>query len=274
MRVLLIGIALLGLAPNATAADLPWLRGTYVEDSPAPVAGWAGFYGGVQAGASTGSADFSGGTGSLIAFILRNTTLENEAQVSRWTTLGKADTTHAHYGAFLGYNARWDEGILGWEINYNRTALDLSASDSLGRSFVTSDGFQNDVFLVATSSVHVTDYATIRGRAGWDMGRFLPYAFAGFAVGRADVVRSATVTVVATDITQNPPRPPGFLGPTTNTEGKLGTFAYGYAAGLGIDMMLMSNLFLRAEWEYIGFAKFEDQNVHLNSVRAAIGVKF
>src|SRR2546423_3906800 len=260
MRVLLIGLAVLGLGGNAAAADLPWLRGSYVEDSPAPTAGWAGFYGGVQAGVSTGSADFSGATGSLVAFILRNTTLENEAQVSRWTTLGKADTSHIHYGAFVGYNTRWDEGILGFEINYNRTALDLSATDSIGRSFQTSDGFLNNVFVSGTSSVRVTDYGTIRARAGWDAGRFLPYAFAGLAIGRADVTHSATVSVHGIDITNPPTRPDTFLGPTTQTESRLGVFAYGYAAGLGIDMMLLSNLFMRAEWEWVGFAQFQDQN--------------
>ena len=40
---------------------------------------------------------------SLVAFILRNTTIEAEHHVSDWTTLGKADTSATSWGGFVGY---------------------------------------------------------------------------------------------------------------------------------------------------------------------------
>ena len=40
-----------------------------------------------------------------------------------------------------------------------------------------------------------TDFGTMRARAGFIMDRFLPYAFAGAALGRVDVSRSATLSL-------------------------------------------------------------------------------
>src|ERR1019366_6995447 len=42
------------------------------------------------------------------------------------------------------------------------------------------------------ASVEIHDIVTARTRAGWTFDRFLPYGFAGVAVGRADVSRFAT----------------------------------------------------------------------------------
>ena len=36
----------------------------------------------------------------------------------------------------------------------------------------------------------------------------------------------------------------------------------------------MQNLFLRAEWEWVQFAPIKDMNVHTNTVRAAVAMKF
>src|SRR5207302_4001441 len=126
------------------------------------------------------------------------------------------------------------------------------------------------------STVNVRDYATFRGRAGWETGRFLPYAFVGLAVVRADVSRSVTATVNATDTTPPPngPKPPISLGPVTAMELKQDAFGLGGAVGLGVDVRIWSNIFMRAEWEYIKLGKFQDQTIHLNNVRAALGATF
>ena len=50
------------------------------------------------------------------------------------------------------------------------------------------------------------------------------------------------------------------------------TLVYGYTAGLGIDIMLMGGLFMRAEWEYIRVTSDIDTNI--NTVRAGLGYKF
>ncbi|HYS48070.1 MAG TPA: outer membrane beta-barrel protein [Xanthobacteraceae bacterium] len=267
------------------AADLPWLRGSSVEESPMPARGWTGFYGGVQAGGSIGSADFTSGaergrvTG-LAAGLLGNdpatARLENDRHVSQLLRVGKADTTGSHYGGFIGFNTGWDEGILGFEINYNFTSLGMTSANSIHGTFLTSDKFSDTITLSTASTVLLRDYATFRGRAGWEIGRFLPYVFAGFAAARADVSRSVTAMTTGIDAAPPPaiPRPPFSVGPTTASEIRENAFGFGYAAGIGVDVMLVSNLFMRAEWEYIGLGKFQDQTVHLSNVRAALGMKF
>jgi len=50
--------------------------------------------------------------------------------------------------------------------------------------------------------------------------------------------------------------------------------AYGFTAGLGVDIAVLDNMFIRAEWEYTGFANVDDVLVNLNSVRAGVGVRF
>ena len=60
----------------------------------------------------------------------------------------------------------------------------------------------------------------------------------------------------------------------TTTETKSGTLAYGYAAGFGLDMALMQNVFVRAEYEYVKFGWFNDINMHIHSARVGAGLKF
>ena len=101
---------------------------------------WEGFYLGGQVGATVPGADFSNATQSLIQFMLRETTIENEQPVSDWRLLGKADTTASHYGGFIGYNWQWDQAVVGVEGHYNRTDFHLSSTDAMRRIFSTSDG--------------------------------------------------------------------------------------------------------------------------------------
>ena len=51
-------------------------------------------------------------------------------------------------------------------------------------------------------------------------------------------------------------------------------FAYGFTAGLGIEVALMQNMFARAEWEFIEFPNISDIRVSVNSARVAVGLKF
>jgi outer membrane immunogenic protein len=295
MRWLVCALVIAGSAQGAAAADfgLPILRGSTVPDGDR----WTGVYFGAQAGYTTASTDFGAGASSLISFILRNSVIQD--QVASFTTLSKVDTSGTSFGGFVGYNTRWDEIILGVEGNYNRLSLNaMSASDSLSRSILNNgaapaghDHIYN-MTVSANASVKLTDLATFRARAGWDAGPFLPYAFAGVAVGRADVMRSATVTGTLTDnftvtntitdpltgqlITVVTPQSvtTTLALPGTQTETANGVFAYGWTLGLGVDFALMQNVFLRAEYEYVQFAPIKDMNVHLSTVRTALAIKF
>lgn len=275
---LVIGLGCAFAAPAAHAADLgdSWLRGSmpaYGESEP--TGAWGGFYIGVQGGYSNANVDFGTANSSQIAYILRNTTVESEGRVSSWTTLPERDTRNGSYGFLVGYNSQWEDVVLGVELNYNHTNLDVRASDSLGRSYVTSDQYRYNVNIDAESRVRMTDYATLRARAGYDLGNFLPYATLGFAIGRADVWR--TTSVAATAVDQSGAGRPNLAlnpNPTVVTERKKDTFAYGISAGLGLDILLTENLFLRGEYEYVRFASFSDVNLNIHNVRGALAAKF
>jgi opacity protein-like surface antigen len=95
--------------------------------------------------------------------------------------------------------------------------------------------------------------------------------FGGVSLGQADIVRTAVVS--GTQV--NPGAAVDFR--TINfaynqTDVQNGHFIYGYAGGLGIDMMLVGGLFMRAEWEYLKFAAPIDTSV--STVRAGLGYKF
>ena len=251
---------------------------------------WEGVYFGGQVGLTSASIDFGHGTASLIDYILRNDIVG--AHVSGWTTLSKADTNQKTFGGFVGYNSQWDGNlILGVEANYNRVTsggLGTSASDSMTRLF-NDDAqapAQHHYFYTATvsssASAHIVDFATMRARAGFVIDRFLPYAFGGAVVGRVDVMRSATVSYNRHDIPDSvaPPAPPITpqpdynFGPQTRSANKQGVFAYGYTAGLGVDVALLPNVFVRAEWEYVQFFPVEDFKIRLNTGRVGVGIKF
>lgn len=274
LRSLLCGVVLVGMAGEACAADLSdtFLRGSQaIISAPGPTR-WDGFYFGGQVGGAWSGTDFSSTTQPLVAFILRNTTIERENQVSKWTTLGKYDTNGTSYGAFAGYQTQWDSAVIGIEGNYNVTNLAMASGDSMRRIFSTSDGYSNDVTVIATSSMRITDYGTLRLKGGWAFDCFMPYGFFGLAVGRADTNRSATV--IATGFDQSGSGKPPYSLTQTNAEIKTGEFAYGFATGVGMDYAVFQNFFVRGEYEYVQFGAFNDLKTHINTIRAAAGVKF
>ena len=271
MRGLLYGLAFIGAVQQASAADLgeSFLRGSSTIINTNSGVTWDGAYIGGHFGGAVSGTDFSGATKSLVAFLLRNTTIENENHVSGWTTLSKGDTTGISYGGFAGYNMQWDQAVLGVEANYNRTSLTMSANDSMARLFSTSDGYNNDVQVDASSIIHITDYGTLRARGGWAAGNFMPYGFVGFALGRADVTNSARVIASGTKAGSPP-----YSADTQTAVTRTGDFAYGFTTGLGVDVALMQNIFVRAEYEYVQFGQFNDLKTHIHTARIGGGLKF
>src|SRR5581483_5449954 len=108
---------------------------------------------------------------------------------------------------------------------------------------------------------------------------FLPYVFAGLAVARATTSTSATLQLSATDIpdSESPPLTP--LDPiplttTSTTNAQNNAIAYGVATGLGLDVGLLPNVFLRGELEYIYLAPVNGIQVSVASARLGAGLKF
>jgi outer membrane immunogenic protein len=256
---------------RAHAADWPEdiLRGTFTSG---PAVRWDGINIGAQMGVTNMDTDFGSSTSQQVAYILRDSTLENEAHPSAWTTLPHSVTNGKNYGIFLGYTYQWDQLVLGFDAAYNRpTSLEGQASDTLNRIVTTSDTVQHDVTISARSRIKLVDYATMRMRAGYAMGQFLPYAFVGGAVGRFNYSTSSTVTS-----NETPPLPtlPYTFGPVTQTSAKDNAIVGGFTAGLGIDIALLPNVFLRGEWEFVGFAQVNGLRSSINTGRVGIGMRF
>jgi outer membrane immunogenic protein len=284
----LCAAAVVGAGNALAGGDVPILRGSVYEGPPVeprflpvPVIGprWEGLYVGGQLGFSSASVNFSRGVGDLVANVLRNTTVQSEFSPSHWVNLPGQAVTRPSYGGFIGYDVQFEDTILGVEAQYNRIDARMASGDTIGRVVNTSDGYSNEVTLSGTASIHLTDYGTVRARAGWIYENVIPYAFIGVAVARATVSRSASVTVVGTDADPACAVPPSACLPpyafaASESEVKKGAFAYGWTLGTGIDWILFSNVFLRGEYEYIGFGSFYGVNMHIHTARTAIGLKF
>jgi outer membrane immunogenic protein len=295
-RGLCAGFTALSLAlfvQSAAAGDLgSALRGSFSSQFSTPsYADWSGVYFGGQLGVSSATVNYADSLSSLTGFILRESLFEDT--IPKWQTMGKESVAHFDYGAFLGYNFyQQDQIVLGMEASYNHSDLDSSMSDSISRILhddtqaPSGHHYYYHTTVAGTAAVHITDFATLRARAGWSAGQFMPYAFGGLAIGRANYYRSATVSYWTEDKpdTATPPTPPSpppdfnyppGVDPTgTKTESQSNAIAYGAAAGLGIDVSILPNMFLRAEWEYVQFAPIHDIQVSINSVRVGLGLKF
>jgi opacity protein-like surface antigen len=117
--------------------------------------------------------------------------------------------------------------------------------------------------MTATSNATIrsTDFGSARLRAGYVIGCFLPYAFIGGGMGSQTVDRSVDAT----------PKPYVAL-PNLQTSATKTNLVYGYSAGVGVDVMLMAGLFLRAEYEYQRVTSTIESNI--NSARVGLGYKF
>jgi opacity protein-like surface antigen len=263
-------------AVSAEAAKADWLDDVGLRGSLGSkgYVRWDGVNLGAQIGVSNMNTDFGNSSSGLIAYSLRNTTVENEFQPSDWTTLPANTTNGRQYGAFLSYNWQWDQLVIGLDAAYNRasSSFQASATDSIARIVTTSDTYANTVIITASSSLKLIDYATLRARAGYAMGQFLPYAFVGAAVGRFNYATTATTTVSGTSATANPLT----YGPITDTQSNSRNNAItgGIATGLGLDVAVLPNVFLRAEWEYAAFAPLGGIKATMNTGRVGVGVRF
>jgi outer membrane immunogenic protein len=263
MRWVFCAVLVLGLTSPATAADLDILRGPQIPATPPLTVGpatftrWSGFYAGGDVGYGNANADFSGATQSLVAFVLRDTTLQAEDAPSQWPVLGSTNQSATSFGGFVGYNTQWQDLILGMEANYSHAPFSLIAPTSpIARTTSDSSGNAYAINFTGSGTLTASEFATLRLRGGWIVGDFLPYGFVGFALGVANT--SVAVTGQGIQYTS------GAVGVCTasapcvpfainNSTGANNEVLYGFTAGLGVDYALTQNFFLRAEFEFDQF---------------------
>jgi opacity protein-like surface antigen len=273
MRSLVLAVVLSGVVSAAHAADLPdlpILRGGLTEGLSTSRVNWEGYYVGAQGGYGSSDENFNGSTKNMTAALLANTMEESQMQVSSWNMgLGKQSSRAPAWGGFAGYNSQWDDVVLGVEGSYMHGKFGGSATASRALEKTLSDGLVHAVGVTASSQISISDMATIRGRAGYAMGCFLPYAFFGVALANADVGQSVTIQeyVSNTDGSNG-----GYLPTLSANNIQHNHLLYGYSAGLGVDVNLVGGLFARAEYEYVRFTSSVDTSI--NTARLGLGYKF
>jgi outer membrane immunogenic protein len=148
------------------------------------------------------------------------------------------DTGGVIGGGQIGYNYQIGQIVLGAEA-------DLSATGIKANNSVTG---------VAGSKISQPYIGTVRARAGYAMGQFLPYLTGGFAYGKTHY------------------KVPGV--------GTADTTNYGYALGGGVEYAFTNNVTARVEGLYVDLAEKRALNGAVKAgtqtgiVRAGINYKF
>jgi opacity protein-like surface antigen len=282
----MLAAAVLGTVSAAHAADmpdLPILRGSYTDGLSKSSVNWDGFYVGGQFGYAMSEMDFSRAPKSMTDFMLRDSILQ--APVGGWSLLPKNHVQTTGFGAYVGRNWQFYDAVMGVEANYSYlNNLGSSASDSMtrlipGETAPTDHVYSYTTTLGGGAALQLKDYVTFRGRVGWSGGDFMPYAFGGLAIGRAEVSRFATVSYLKNDDYTDPntgvtTRTNIGSGTMTQTEQRVNSFIYGWTGGIGIEYALLDCVILRGEWEHVGFSNAKNISVNLNNFRVGAGYKF
>lgn len=287
MRRLIVAAVLASVSVAAEAADLadlPILRGPVSEGLSSSSVNWQGIYIGGHYGYSSQDFDFSKTAQGLQRALVRNSDLATV--IPDWELLGTSNVRWQGFGGFAGYNWQFTDVIGGIEINYTRfTSKPTASTGSLTRLGVNPPDaapppghtYTYDLTLTGNGEAKVNDLLNLRARGGWDAGIFMPYAFAGLAIASVDVKRSASITGLRHDNY--------FEGSTSRddvtsccmaskAENQKNLLTFGFSAGLGTEILLTQNIFLRAEYEYVQLPVAKDTLMQLHTIRGGIGAKF
>ncbi len=220
---------------------------------------------------------------SDIGFILRNTAIEQDQQISKWSVLGSRSPTSTGVGAFLGYNIEWENLITGLELNYNHVSISAANGSTITRNFTDSTSLPTGHHYFYSMTGHRP------GRAAYQRHRDRPPArrfgnrqfpalrlhrFRGSS-GRFPEFRNGVITPLRIfrirRRRRSHPCPTSHFGPVTQGNAQNGSFAYGFATGGGLDVGLTPNIFVRGE--YIYFAPLDGIHVTMATGRVGAGLK-
>ncbi|PZO01714.1 MAG: hypothetical protein DCF30_06715 [Hyphomicrobiales bacterium] len=275
-------ICALGATTAAKAADYPVLRGSQIEDAPPPPpdfgtgsTNWTGFYFGGLAGYSDTNFDVGRGAANIVANHLRSTTIEAEMQASSLLNMPNFSKRNATFGGFAGYNLQFGDVVLGFEADYTHHDAKGTSADAIARSRTLSDGYSTSVWLTGTTAAELKDVGTLRVRAGYAMGAFMPFITGGLAIGNGTVTSTATVRTNGVDA--DPSEAP-VLQSYSSASGLLvssrkNSTMLGGTVGAGVEA-LFGGLLLRAEAQYVRMEAQGNVVVETTTARVGAGIKF
>lgn len=269
---------LTGIVPGSGmvshAADYPAAPPANVVSLPAAAPGetfdWSGLYGAISASWNTQHVSMGKmATYSGIAFPAG--------------TLDRRNTQKIGYGAFVGYNYQMDDLVLGLEIDYVRP--DISGSRTVAGAAVigaprvgvvaVTPGFAaaSRTTITGNSTGDISDIALLKVRAGYVMGRIMPFGTLGWGLMRYDNVASATTLIEDVETNGAVVNPLGTSTATTTSYRKRG-FTNVFSVGVGIDYAITTNAFVRGEYQYVLIGSDRGQKGNLNLTKIAAGLKF
>ena len=261
MRRFLLVAVMCGAASVAQAADmpdLPFLRGSFTDGLSSARVNWQGFYVGGQASYGSTTSKLSPTANSDLLATLRATPTWRFT-TTQWPLLATPTATPAGFGGFVGYNSQWEDVVLGVEANYIHDGI-RSVSDATGSRGIMPTGSINS--LTSFERGRETLRLRLAARPRRLRHGMLPaLRVCRHRLGQPDRrshrfgLSGSAVAAAANDA---PPARPSWF--------------YGYSAGVGIDVMLVGGLFMRAEYEYRRVTS--DIETNINTVRAGLGYKF
>jgi outer membrane immunogenic protein len=240
MAKLLLSAAVAALfTSGAMAADLPSYEAPPVVAPVPDDFSWTGIYVGLQAGYAWGD---------LEANTIRGNNEDEEY-----------DAEGVVGGIFLGYNYELNDSfLLGIEGDFEGTGIDNDDDD---------DDDDNDRAVgIDSYNADVNWQASVRGRVGFTVDRFLVYGTGGVAFADFD-----------TEFDGN--------GNNNNNDDDDddGETRAGWTAGAGVDFAFTDNIFVRGEYRYADLGDFDDdedngfgevQDLETHTVRGGVGFKF
>ena len=260
-------------ASGALAADLAAtpLRGAFFEP-PAPASTFEGFYLGGHGG--WGSTDFKLSQQSKkdVQDILNYTSLAGFNPQNN-VLIPDRDARSSVYGAFVGYNVRFDDVIVGVEGDYSRSDFNVNSTYSSLYYRVNSTPFNYDYHIDATAKAQITDLGTFRVRAGYVVGDVMAFVTGGAALGHGMYGNTTTYLQANCNSVANASCVPTNYFATNRGKTKTDAFYGGYTLGAGLEANLVANLFVRGEYQWVRL-QGAGADANINIARGGLGARF
>lgn len=266
-------LAIWAAAP-ALSADYPVLRGSQIDTAPpSPVSGsgggidWSGFYIGGHGSMTASKFNKDTAIQTLTTAVTTGLPIFNTTSLAQPVPTPRNTDSGIGFGVLAGYNVMIGDVVVGGEVDYSVHNQSI-ASQTFDQRFNGTDRLT----LTSNQAAKLQDHASIRLRAGWVTGIFMPFMTAGLAVGRFDTSFLATGNREALTA---PGVYTSYAGYPANV-GRAEKDAWGIGAtvGAGVDIALSETFFVRGEYLYTTFNKVNGVGVNLHTARVAGAVKF
>ena len=229
LRTILLSTAAALVAVPALAADLPSRTAApaapYVAPA-APIFTWTGFYLGVNAGYNWGNNDLTLFTAPAYAPYLPR-------QI-------KGDTGGFTGGVQAGYNWQINQFVLGVEGDW----VWLDSGKNNGGTTVFAGGYPGAVSAATITSngrIGADWLATLRGRIGYAMDRWMVYGTGGFAWGSVKSSSALSASYISTTTG---------LSTVDLWSGSNNDTRFGWAIGGGVEYAFTNNITTKIEYLY------------------------